>query len=108
MTSLMVFTVAAATSIAAQQPAGRGNEPRPDPSTFNPQPPRESRSYFPPIVNATFIRPAEVTDQVLPEELVLGTVIGGEARAYPLNMLTGPTREIINDRLGGRAIAATW
>jgi hypothetical protein len=34
--------------------------------------------------------------------------VKGESRADPINMLTGPQREIINDRLGGRAIAATW
>ena len=32
----------------------------------------------------------------------------GQARAYPINMLTGPSREIINDVLGGVPIAATW
>ena len=42
------------------------------------------------------------------EELVLGVVVKGEARAYPINMLTSPRREIINDKLGGQAIAATW
>lgn len=42
------------------------------------------------------------------EELVLGVVLGKEARAYPINTLTGPQREIINDHLGGQAIAATW
>jgi hypothetical protein len=62
----------------------------------------------PPIVDAPFIRADEVVDQVRPEELVLGIVLGGESRAYPINMLVGPEREIINDRLGGRAIAATW
>lgn len=41
-------------------------------------------------------------------ELVLGVVVKGEARAYPINQLTNPTREIINDKLGGLAIAATW
>jgi hypothetical protein len=35
-------------------------------------------------------------------------MINGESRAYPINMLTGPSREILNDRLGGTAIAATW
>jgi hypothetical protein len=43
-----------------------------------------------------------------PNELVLGVMINGESRAYPINMLTGPSREILNDRLGGTAIAATW
>jgi hypothetical protein len=45
---------------------------------------------------------------VRPNELVLGVVVEGKARAYPINMLTGPRREIINDELGGKAIAATW
>lgn len=60
-----------------------------------------------PIVDQPVIAGREVTDQVFPEEIVLGVVIEGQARAYPLNMLTGPDREIINDQLGGRAIAAT-
>lgn len=50
----------------------------------------------------------EVKDSLHPAELVLGVVIGKEARAYTINMLTGPQREILNDKLGGRAIAATW
>ncbi len=65
------------------------------------------RSY-PPIERAPFLPAAKVRHEVTDDELVLGVVIGGEARAYPINMLTGPSREIINDRLGGRAIAATW
>ncbi len=43
-----------------------------------------------------------------PTELVLGVRVGKESCAYPINMLTGPQREILNDRLGGKAIAATW
>ena len=42
------------------------------------------------------------------DELVLGVEVNGYARAYPINMLKGPYREIINDKLGGKAIAATW
>jgi len=41
-------------------------------------------------------------------ELVLGVEIDGNARAYPINMLTGPQREILNDQLGQLPIAATW
>ena len=41
-------------------------------------------------------------------ELVLGVTLNGESRAYPITMLCGPTREIINDELGGTKIAATW
>ena len=63
---------------------------------------------FPPIEDAPCLPAGKVRDEVTADELVLGVVIGDEARAYPINMLTGPSREIINDRLGGRSIAATW
>ena len=62
----------------------------------------------PAITDAPTIAASDVTDQAADEELVLGVVVNGEARAYPINMLTGPSREIINDSLGGRDIAATW
>jgi len=56
-----------------------------------------------PVVSAT-----EADEELYDYELVLGVTVGGESRAYPINTLTGPQREIINDTLGGRAIAATW
>lgn len=63
---------------------------------------------FPPIKNAPTVSAAEA-DRLLGEaELVLGVTINDQSRAYPINMLTGPRREIVNDRLGGRAITATW
>ena len=62
---------------------------------------------FPAIKNPRITSDAEKSD-LEDNELVLGVVINGKARAYPINMLTGPQREIINDHLGGRAIAATW
>lgn len=71
------------------------------------QPTRVVRS-FPAIVMPDVISADRVTNQVRDEELVLGVTIDNVARAYPINMLTRPTREIINDKLGGRAIAATW
>ena len=60
------------------------------------------------IVDAPFISAEEVNDQVTDSELVLGVVVEGKARAYPVNMLTGPAREIINDRIGKTDFAATW
>jgi len=63
---------------------------------------------FDPITDAPFLDADAVRDQVSNNELVLGVVIGDEARAYPINMLRGPQREIINDTVGNRAIAATW
>ncbi len=78
---------------------------------------RQTRQQFRPvrvipaqraIKNASVIEADRVREQVTDTELVLGVVIQGKARAYPINMLTGPSREIINDTLGGQAIAATW
>lgn len=54
------------------------------------------------------VKEAESDDWVKADELVLGVVVNGKARAYPINTLTGPRREIINDDLGERSIAATW
>jgi hypothetical protein len=70
--------------------------------------PRRVLGPQPPIVDAPFLRADQVKEQVSDQELVIGVVIDGVARAYPINMLCGPRREIVNDRLGGRAIAATW
>ena len=63
----------------------------------------------PPIVtDFEILTASEAVDEISGNESVLAVKIGDEARAYPLNMLTGPIREIINDELGGRSIAATW
>lgn len=61
---------------------------------------------FPAITNPKIL-PATDSD-LAGSELVIGVVINGASRAYPINQLTGPRREIINDELGGTAIAATW
>jgi hypothetical protein len=60
------------------------------------------------ITDPTISKPAAAANKAGDSDLVIGLVIGGAARAYPINMLTGPQREIINDQLGGRSIAATW
>ncbi|MBL8819410.1 MAG: DUF3179 domain-containing protein [Planctomyces sp.] len=62
----------------------------------------------PAIVTPPVLQRSEVTDQVTDDELVLGVVVNGESRAYPINMLHGPKREIINDTLGGVPVAAMW
>jgi hypothetical protein len=80
----------------------------PDQPDANFKPVTVIKRAFPPIVDARSIRADQVAEQVRDNELVLGVVVGGKARAYPINMLTGPRREIINDTLGGRVIAATW
>ena len=42
------------------------------------------------------------------DDLVMGVLIAGEARAYPVNYMNGPLNEVVNDNLGGEAIASTW
>lgn len=42
------------------------------------------------------------------EDLVMGIVIDGEARAYPVNYMNGPLNEVVNDTLAGEPIASTW
>ena len=62
----------------------------------------------PPILDVP-IRNAEDRElSVRLDDLVLGLEINGQARAYPVTQLCGPNREIINDHVGGLAIAATW
>ena len=61
---------------------------------------------IPAITNPKIVEASEA--QVAANDLIIGVEIGGKARAYPINQLTGPSREIINDVLAGTAIAATW
>ncbi len=52
-------------------------------------------------------RDAHARDPLLvTDDLVIGLLVNGEARAYPLHMLH--VHEIINDRIGNLAIAVTW
>ena len=84
-------------------PFSKGNPP--SPSNYHPiqvVPPMEPITDFP-------IRSVSEVGDLIPEtDLILGVTVGQHSRAYPINMLTGPQREILNDRLGGTAIAATW
>jgi hypothetical protein len=63
---------------------------------------------FPTIINPPTLPAGQAASKIEDNDLVLGVTVGGASRAYPINMLTGPVREIINDELGGRYIAATW
>ncbi len=85
-----------------QAPAQR----TPSVAKFNPQ--RVIPRPMPPITRVRAMSAKSADRRLKPKEAVLGVVVGGRARAYPINMLTGPSREIFNDELAGRAIAATW
>jgi hypothetical protein len=61
---------------------------------------------IPAITEPTYVSDEEADAQMLDHEPVLGLVIDGKARAYSLWQLDA--HEIVNDRLGGSAFAATW
>ncbi len=98
---LVLVSVVAGLTSGLARPVASEEIPKFEPMTVIPRP-------FPPIKNPKVVSAKEADGVLRASELVLGVEVGGEARAYPINMLTGPQREIINDRLGGRAIASTW
>ena len=50
--------------------------------------------------------PAADADYLSDEHRIIGVSFGGEARAYPLNILT--RHEIVNDKVGTQAVAVTY
>lgn len=49
---------------------------------------------------------ADKAGHVSEEEFVIGVALGGEAKAYPVRILSW--HEAVNDRLGGSPILTTW
>ena len=97
--------VSSDTDYMADARASMLQPPDRDPTEFNPM------SVVPeaPVVQGfSFLTVDEAADRLQDDELVMGLVVNGESRAYPVNMMHGPQREIFNDEVGGRAIAATW
>ncbi len=64
------------------------------------------RDGIPAIFDPEFLTAEEASDEYSDNELVLGVEIDGDARAYSIPYLS--SREIVNDTVGGRHIAATW
>jgi len=64
------------------------------------------RDGIPAIFDPEFLTAAEANEEYDDDELVLGVEIDGDARAYSIPYLS--SREIVNDTVGGRHIAATW
>jgi hypothetical protein len=61
---------------------------------------------IPAIDEPQFVQGAAADEQMAPQEPVFGLIVGDEVRAYSLWQLD--EHEIVNDRIGGVAIAATW
>ncbi len=89
--------------VADTTPLGPDNPPSAD--SFDPQ---QVIGPLAPITDIPTLSAQEAGEKIEDSELVLGVVVNGAARAYPINMMTGPSREVFNDTLGGQPIAATW
>ncbi len=61
---------------------------------------------IPAILDPTFLDAEEAWEQYLADEPVLGVSINGEHKASSIPYLS--SREIVNDEVGGVAIAVTW
>lgn len=98
------MTTAPATATATAPPATQAPEPRADPDL-------EIVTLLPPdaipaIDDPAIVSAAAADEQLRANDLVIGVSLGGEHRAYGAAFLSG--HEIVNDMLGGRAIAVTW
>lgn len=107
---ILVGCVSVSTAVAYWQTGlereGRRNATAPLGDVNRYRPVKVLREPIRAIVDPKLVTASEST--LSPNELVIGVERDGHARAYSINQLTGPQREIINDVLGGTAIAATW
>ena len=53
-----------------------------------------------------FVDAGAGSQEWLDEELVIGLELNGDARAYPVRLLS--LHEVVNDTVGGRPVAVTW
>jgi len=63
------------------------------------------RDRFPPLDEPAFLRGAEAANMA-PEERVVGVEVDGEAKAYPMSLMS--FHEVANDTVGGLPVVVTW
>ena len=86
---------------SGEAPQGRGPTNR-DRSDFT----MLSEEGFPLNVDPEIVAASEA--EIGDDDIVMGVVINGQARAYPVNYMNGPNNEVVNDELGGELIAPSW
>lgn len=64
------------------------------------------RDAIPAILDPQFDSAKDAEAYMRPSEQVMTLSIGGDSRAYPINMLS--VHEIVNDTVGGRRVAVTY
>jgi hypothetical protein len=79
-------------------------------SAFDPIRSDEIQSILPQDAIPALIKPAYLTasqaSDIYDQEEVIGVVVNGDARAYPLSTLSA--HEIVDDDIGGQPVAVTW
>lgn len=60
---------------------------------------------IPALIKPAYLAAAQASD-ISDHEMVIGVVINGDARAYPLSTLSA--HEIVDDDIGGQPVAVTW
>lgn len=63
------------------------------------------RDAIPALIKPNYLSVAQASD-INDQEEVIGVVINGDARAYPLSTMSA--HEIIDDAIGGQPTAVTW
>ena len=58
------------------------------------------------VTRPRFLTPEQAERWMNPSERVIGVEIDGEAKAYPINLLS--RHEIVDDVVGGKPVAVTW
>ena len=102
-TVILVLTTAvvlAACSPAAVDPQAQSEDEEYDIVTLLP------KDAIPSIDRPRFYGVQEANEEYEPDEMVIGVEFNGDARAYPVGLLS--SHEIVNDTVGGRPIAVTW
>jgi hypothetical protein len=64
------------------------------------------RDAFPVLTMPTMASAKEGDEALGPDELVIGLVVDGEAKAYPLRVMGGV--ELVNDVCGEASITVSW
>ncbi len=108
-----VALVAAVVVIGGQRSIGRnptGTVVESAGPAFDPIRSDEIQSILPQDAIPALIKPGYLSALQAPDindqEEVIGVVINGDARAYPLSTLSA--HEIVDDDIGGQPVAVTW
>ncbi len=112
--SVGLVIIAFATLTACNLPRSK---PAPQLEAFAPAPPALDispddlktvipRDAIPSITDPQFDKAPAARAYMRPDEQIVGLILNGDVRAYPINILS--RHEIVNDVVGGEPVAITW